>query len=352
MSRVERALGILLRLASGRGVATSELAREFDVSRRTIHRDLDMLSALGVPVYANRGHGGGFRLLDSYFLPPVRLSIGEAISLLLGTTLLNSLPSRPFAGDASSATTKVLAALPPDLRTALATASSLVAFEETPIDTFHYEVSDPVVSASEERKAAEAAGATTATFLLAALNARGLTLRYRSPYQTHDSDVAVDPLGILWDRRRWYLVGRRRGDPGRPHLFRADRARSITVSESAPTVERHGFDIRDLLGRAWLADAMRDWARESPVVLRLTSAQAARLGQDWYYRHAEFEQLPDGSVQMTYGGDDCDATLELLRWLGPGAHLVAPDAWRSRHIEALRAMLAEAKASEATPASR
>jgi predicted DNA-binding transcriptional regulator YafY len=65
MGRFERALGILLHLRSGKEVSAFDLAQHFGVSRRTIYRDMEMLSALGVPVYAERGHAGGFRLLGA-----------------------------------------------------------------------------------------------------------------------------------------------------------------------------------------------------------------------------------------------------------------------------------------------
>ena len=81
--RFDRLFGILLLLRGGRAVPAGELARRFGVSRRTIYRDLEALSAAGVPVYAERGRGGGTRLLEGYFLPPLMFSRGEGIALLL-----------------------------------------------------------------------------------------------------------------------------------------------------------------------------------------------------------------------------------------------------------------------------
>jgi predicted DNA-binding transcriptional regulator YafY len=61
MNRFDRMLGILLHLRGGQAVSALALARHFEVSRRTIYRDVEALSALGVPVYARRGHEGGFQ---------------------------------------------------------------------------------------------------------------------------------------------------------------------------------------------------------------------------------------------------------------------------------------------------
>src|SRR5712692_7343148 len=96
MQRFDRVLGILLFLRSKQSVSASELARHFEVSVRTIYRDLETLSAVGVPLYAERGRQGGVRLLQGYFLPPLMFTQSEAIALLLGLTLQRSLRAVPF----------------------------------------------------------------------------------------------------------------------------------------------------------------------------------------------------------------------------------------------------------------
>jgi predicted DNA-binding transcriptional regulator YafY len=96
-----------------------------------------------------------------------------------------------------------------------------------------------------------------------------------------------------------------------------------------------------LLGRNWLKSAMDHWAEEAPVKIRLTPAQAARLKGDWYYRHAHFEQPSEDQVLMTLGEEDLAKVLELVRWLGPGAELLEPKAWREIIRADLRKMLAD-----------
>ena len=93
--RFDRILGVLLFPRSGHVVSATDLARRFAVSTRTIHRDLKTLEAVGVPVYAERGCEGGFRLVEGYFLPPLMFAPGEAIALLLGLTLLRRPRARP-----------------------------------------------------------------------------------------------------------------------------------------------------------------------------------------------------------------------------------------------------------------
>src|SRR4051794_16844349 len=136
MNRFDRALGILLLLRSGSSRSAADLARRFEVSTRTIYRDVETLGLVGVPVYAERGRDGGFRLVDGYFLPPVMFSRAEAVSLLLAVTMLRSLRSRPFAADLETAEEKLLAAVPKDLREVLSEARKVIGAEAAPGDAF------------------------------------------------------------------------------------------------------------------------------------------------------------------------------------------------------------------------
>lgn len=334
MNRLDRALGILLALRGGATISAAALAARFEVSPRTIYRDVEALAAVGVPVYAELGRAGGFRLAEGYFLPPIMFAPHEAVALLLGLIALRSLSAGPFAAEREAGAAKLLAALPERLRATLAEAQKVIGFEQTPVDTFHHDV------APEDAAAAPAAGdvsAIVSDFLRALLDHRGVELDYHSPYAAAPAHITAAPRGLVWDRERWYLVGQRIGQGTALRLWRADRVQALGMGASLPA-PASDFDVRSLLGRQWLSAAMRRWAAESPVRIRLTPQQATRLQHDWYYRHAAFAPCADGGVLMQFGDTSRSAVFELLRWLGPGAELLEPQAWRAELYAELRAM--------------
>ena len=347
MNRIDRALGIVLLLRDGASLSAQELARRFEVSKRTIYRDIETLSLVGVPMYAARGREGGFRLMEGYFLPPLMFSRTEAVSLLMAVTMLRSLRSRPFPAELETAQEKLLAALPAQLRRILADAPKILGAEAAPTDPFHAEVGAHLQAAEAEQSSlqAEAESKTVSTFLQAILDRRLLSMRYRSPYRDVADDLRLTALGIFWDRNRWYLVGKRETEQDRAasedslRIWRADRVLELRLL-MVPAQDAAAFDIREQLGRNWLQPAMRTWAQESPVRLRLTARHWERLKSDWYYQHANYEQISSAEVVMTFGEADPAVVFDLLRWLGPGAELLAPREWRAAFKSELRRMLA------------
>lgn len=327
-------MGILLLLRGGRVVSATDLASRFEVSVRTVYRDIDVLSGLGVPVSADLGRKGGFRLSEGYFLPPVTLGPEEAVSLLLGLILMRRLRVMPFQKEADFAERKLLAALPPETRETMERAARFIGFERVPADLFHPERGDP----QEVRHPSSAAeGEAVGAFLRALLSRSRVTLAYGSPYREVEAPLEVEPLGLIWDRDRWYLAGR--GAEGATRMWRADRVLSMGPGRSMPPVAA-GFDAAELLERKWLRDAMELWRAGSPARIEMRRDQAERLRRDWYYGNARFEDAADGRVAMSYGEFRPEAAAALVRWLGPGAELLEPLEWRPVVAAGLRELLA------------
>lgn len=115
MNRIERMTGIVLSLQTEMRTAQN-LADRFEVSRRTILRDIDALSQLHVPVIAIPGRKGGYRLPDDFSMPPVHLTNEEATVMLLALSSLGLAESSPLGTTHRTAREKILAVLSTDVR--------------------------------------------------------------------------------------------------------------------------------------------------------------------------------------------------------------------------------------------
>jgi predicted DNA-binding transcriptional regulator YafY len=319
---IERALSLLLLLSRRKLLSATELSRRFDVSVRTIYRDIDRLIALGVPVEAERGAEGGFRLSDEFLSPPISLNRVETTALLVALSLMRGLRATPLRQNLESAEAKLLAALPQAAREILANGASIVGIEQAPDDIFHGAL--PAERIADQHKAVD-------RFLDGILMHRRVDLVHRG--STGEKLHEVEPHGLLFDRSLWYLVGRSLA-AAEIRMWRADRVASINVTGFAfrPMPD---FDIRSMLGRQWLEQAMRTWDKDREGArIRLAAAAAERLRREWYYRHAAFTPHGDGFV-MSLPDADPRTVLPLLRWLGTEAEILSPERLR----EALRAEL-------------
>lgn len=341
MNRFERSFAILLLLRDGRALSAAELARRMDVSKRTIYRDVETLCAAGVPLYAEAGRSGGFRLVEGYFLPPIALSVGEATSLLTGLALLERLRTKPFADQLETARHKLLAVIPAHLRPMLSQMERIIGFEPIPHDIFHPERGESAANeAAYEAAAGRMSEAQIITdFLQSIFDQQVVAFDYASPYTPVHTTYTLIPQGIVWDRDHWYLVGLRLKGDAKPRLWRTDRVLTLRRAPSS-SFNVEDFNVEDLLGRKWLTGAIASWAENAPVKIRMTPAQAERLKRDWYYGHAHYEQSASGDVMVTFGEANPAFVFEVLRWLGIGAELIAPEAWRKPFADELRSILA------------
>ena len=112
MNRVDRLLTLILYLQSRRVVTAEELARHFELSIRTVYRDLAALGEAGVPIVAEAGVG--YALLKGYHLPPVNFTAEEANALVTGGLLLGQFADGSLKAQMGSALKKVRAILPRD----------------------------------------------------------------------------------------------------------------------------------------------------------------------------------------------------------------------------------------------
>ncbi len=114
MNRTDRLLAIVLEIQAKKQIRAEDLAATFEVTKRTIYRDVQALSESGVPVVAIPGQG--YSLVEGYFLPPLSFNADEAIMVLLGTDFVAQNFDAQYKSAAQSASSKILTVLPDKLR--------------------------------------------------------------------------------------------------------------------------------------------------------------------------------------------------------------------------------------------
>ncbi|GGT63886.1 MULTISPECIES: helix-turn-helix transcriptional regulator [Streptomyces] len=316
--RAARLIKMVLLLQSRPSMTAAELARELEVSERTVTRDALALSEAGVPVYADRGRAGGYRLVGGYRTRLTGLARGEAEALFL-SGLPGALRDMGLADAASAARLKVSAALLPSLRDA----------PESAAQRFHLDAPGWY----QEPETPE----WLATVAEAVWDDRVLSARYRRG----DAEVErrLEPYGLVLKAGVWYVCARA-GESLR--TYRVDRFAAASVGEER-FVRDEGFDLP-----AFWAERSVEFARSllrAEVVLRLSEAGARRLPYATDRAAAE-EALASGAgdepgrVTVTLRVEDEEVAFGQLLSLGPEVEVLAPESLRARFAEAARGLAA------------
>ncbi|MFI5773223.1 helix-turn-helix transcriptional regulator [Streptomyces sp. NPDC051658] len=323
----DRLLSILLLLQTRGLVPATELAERFEVSVRTIYRDIEALSASGVPVYAERGRHGGIALLPGFRTDVTGLTADEARALfVLAAEGAHAALGLDVA--LGSALRKVMAALPEPHRPAAELTSRRI-------------LVDPVRWMSGPQPAVDVAELHDAVFA-----DRRLRLSYRHSGTSDPRTYTVDPYGLVVKAGVWYLVADR---DGVPRLFRADRVRRATLTDE-PVVRRPGAELADL----W--DVLRKQVEERPGRVRLR-VRVHRSRLDLFVRlHGGAltgEPRPEEGegewVRAELAVDSVEWARSLLSF-GPNLEVLSPPEARTvlaRHAAAVVALYGEAGAEQA-----
>ena len=216
--RADRLLSLLLMLQIEGKLKAKELARRLEVSPRTVYRDLDALTAAGVPVYAEPGPTGGVALLDGYRTQLTGLSGAELQTLFFGKpqALLQDLGLSTVA---EAALLKVLASLPAPSQERASSAR-----QHLYIDTTGWAKSPDAVPLLPQ-------------LYEAVWQERRVWLRYARSHKTVTR--LVNPLGLVARGSVWYLVAAVEGEV---RTYRVSRVEELELTEE-PCVRPEGFDL-------------------------------------------------------------------------------------------------------------
>ncbi|MFC5681918.1 helix-turn-helix transcriptional regulator [Flavobacterium sp. MAHUQ-51] len=185
--RFDRIVAILIQLQSKKIVKAQELANRFEVSLRTIYRDIRTLEASGVPIYSEAGVG--YALMEGYRLPPVMFTREEASSFIAAEKLMQKFTDPTLGNHYASAMYKLKAVLRSDDKDWVSTIESNVVMQSSE-QLFNDKSPNTLATLFES-----IAEKTQVILSYEAIQSEGITLRH------------IEPVGVFHENNNWYMLG-------------------------------------------------------------------------------------------------------------------------------------------------
>lgn len=287
MNRIDRLFAILLTLQHKRRVRAQDLADQFEVSKRTIYRDLSALNQMGIPLAALPGEG--FELVEGYYIPPLMFTENEAVALILGSRLLTQQAAGSLMRSADQALAKITVALPEQVRMRAETLTNIIGFI-TPSEKFNLD--DPQLLALQK----------------AIQEKRVVHLRYLGYQQNVISEREVEPHRLFYSDGVWYVEGycRWRKDI---RAFRLSRIEKLSLrNETFPRLRR----------------GKQKAARTMDIKIRFNADIVRWVRERQHYGFQNEEPAVQAGVTMNYQvHDPSEITPWILSW-GAAAEVLAP----------------------------
>ncbi|MBP2243057.1 putative DNA-binding transcriptional regulator YafY [Cytobacillus eiseniae] len=221
MSKAKRLNEMIMMVNRKKRFTVRELAEEFGVSKRTILRDLQELSEMGVPLYSEVGPNGGYQILNERVLPPIAFSEDEAVSIFFAIHALRHYLSLPFDIEYESIVKKFYLNLSGDIRDTIDRMQDRVDFQ-----SIHQQEKIPFLK----------------QLLDAAIQQDVLKISYETKGKT--SSRTIQPIGIYAKEGKWYCPSYCffREDY---RVFRCDRIQSIERDETITPIDLSHITLKN-----------------------------------------------------------------------------------------------------------
>ncbi|WP_438433744.1 helix-turn-helix transcriptional regulator [Gorillibacterium sp. sgz500922] len=312
MGKSRRLIELMMAVNRKRRFTVKELAEEFGVSARTMLRDLQELSGMGVPLYSQVGAGGGYRVLAARSLPPISFTENEAFSLFFASHALRHFRSLPFEASAESALRKFYQHLPEDVKSQIDEMRHRIDFftHTRPERADHLEI-----------------------LLQASLRRTPVTITYGAP-SDEIRERTIQPLGIYAHEGYWFC-------PAYCYLrqafrlFRVDRIGSAVWADADALPLPVDVSEVDLTNWGFHFYTNREGIE---VKVRLT-AKGMKLFRDksWIFPWGEVQLTPNGTgmLEMEIPSAEIPFFADYFYSFGAEALVLQPEALR----EAVRSKL-------------
>jgi predicted DNA-binding transcriptional regulator YafY len=292
MNRIERLTAILLLLQGGKRSA-GEIAHRFEMSRRTIQRDIDALCEMGIPIAADLGVSGGYSLPADYSLPPLALTLHEALLLRLALSSVSQLSETPFKQERESLLAKVQTLLPRRAHEELDQLTQTLSLD-IPSQPYPTPFLDYLLKCAREEQ--------------------WVAITYRS--EKGLSQQTLFPIHIRTEAGLWYCEAYSY-ERKATRVYRVDRFLDMKAAPSPPQMERPTSPI------------VHVHPSFAEIRIHLSARGILRLEREAHLT-AHIEQLSEGEglLKVRLRPEEYDWLVRILLSLGTDAKVLAPDELR------------------------
>ncbi len=308
--RFDRILAILIQLQSKKIVRAQDLADRFEVSLRTIYRDIRTLETSGVPIYSEAGVG--YSLMDGYRLPPIMFTREEASSFIAAEKPMQQFPDKELGDHYASAMFKLKAVLK-------STDKDLVS-----------EVGNKVLMRSPSGYTNIKAPNALAQIFRSIGEKKQVALAYEAIAADAPTERIIEPVGVFHEHQNWYIFGycHLRKDY---RQFRTDRIHAITLTDVPFAIPHDELE-------SYLDETNSDKLSKVKILVDKYVAKYIKYDRDY---HGFVSELEIGDqIEMTFLTRDVDNGF--ARWLmmfPDHAEIVEPESLKTRLTELLQAGL-------------
>ncbi len=273
MNRIDRISAILIQLQSRKVVKAQSIADRFQISLRTVYRDISTLQEAGVPIIGEAGIG--YSIADGYRLPPVMFTLHEATAFLTAGKLIDKFTDKKTATHYETALLKIKAILRSTEKDYLENIEEQIAVRHNPWL--------PVPDAGNDYMQ---------ELLSSIAHQLVVTIQYHSPGKNEKSSRDIEPVGLFFQSGSWYLIAycRLREDY---RNFRLDRIQQL-VNTDKPFRKKHPSL------KTYLSQLSRQEKDLQQIVISVPKNMTRYMGDQKYYLGYVSEKEAGDRVEMTF----------------------------------------------------
>jgi predicted DNA-binding transcriptional regulator YafY len=297
MNRLDRVTAILIQLQSKRIVKAQDIAERFNISLRTVYRDIRTLEEAGIPLVGETGIG--YSIMDGYRLPPVMFTLDEATAFLTAEKLVEKLTDTSTDESYKSAMYKIKAVLRSTEKDYLETMDHHIEVLDNPYISKEKNTNNslqPILKSISEKKV--------------------LNIHYFANHSQENTSRNLEPVGIFYSGSYWHLLAfcQLRNDY---RDFRIDRIQQIT-STPLPFKKEHPS----------LKSFLKQIAQEKElhsIVILVSKDTVKHFGDQKYYNGFVSQREIKDKIEMTFLTCSIEGFARWYMMFGDSAEIVSPD---------------------------